>query len=344
MNKEEKKNSLKQSLSKGAELFGKAKKAVVSAADQNNDGKLDFQDVSIMVSSLGTSAKKRVTDVVETAKESGETWNEKRNQQRLEAERSTLRPIFADDVEKSDFAMPRLIRVTDMDKKHEESEICRGAVGYESVFKDIKVLNIFQESIGAFPISLYPEKTTGTYYVDPVFADRYIAMDEYFTFLKVARVNELQKIAQDLGAKHFKVVYVDQSKDVVTKKAAGALSAKLVPGKVDASGQHDSDYEGASQVRIAAEMEFEGHAPVEPTLVYLKKETCIQMLISLRMGSNAMKHQKYTLKLSNSSGIKVKDAIKIDGALNALKCAGSVTVASEAQKEAERFFEYEIDF
>ena len=169
-------------------------------------------------------------------------------------------------------------------------------------------------------------------------------MDEYFTFLKVARVNELQKIAQDLGAKHFKVVYVDQSKDVVTKKAAGALSAKLIPGKVDASGQHDSDYKGASQVRIAAEMEFEGHAPVEPTLVYLKKETCIQMLISLRMGSNAMKHQKYTLKLSNSSGIKVKDAIKIDGALNALKCAGSVTVASEAQKEAERFFEYEIDF
>ena len=116
MNKEEKKNSLKQSLSKGAELFGKAKKAVVSAADQNNDGKLDFQDVSIMVSSLGTSAKKRVTDVVETAKESGETWNEKRNQQRLEAERSTLRPIFADDVEKSDFAMPRLIRVTDMER------------------------------------------------------------------------------------------------------------------------------------------------------------------------------------------------------------------------------------
>ena len=126
---------------------------------------------------------------------------------------------------------------------------------------------IFQESIGAFPISLYPEKTTGAYYVDPVFADRYITMDEYFTFLKVARVNELQKIAQDLGAKHFKVVYVDQSKDVVTKKAAGALSAKLIPGKVDASGQHDSDYKGASQVRIAAEMEFEGHAPVEPTLV-----------------------------------------------------------------------------
>jgi len=344
MSKEEKKNSLRDSLNKSAELFGKAKKAVVGAVDKNEDGKIDFKDVSIMVSSLGASAKRKVADAVETAKESGETWNEKRNQQRQETERSALRPIFSSDINNADFRMPKLIRVTDMDKKHAESEICRGAIGYESVFKDMKVLNIFQESIGAFPISLYPEKAIGPYYADPVFEDRYIAMDEYFTFLKVARVNELQKIAQDLGAKHFRVVYIDQNKDVVTKKAAASLSAKYMPGKVDASGQHDSDYEGASQVRIAAEMEFEGHAPVEPTLVYLKKETCIQMLISLRMGSNSMKHQKYTLKLSNSSGIKVKDAVKIDGALNALKCAGSVTVASEAQKEAERFFEYEIDF
>jgi len=42
MSKEEKKNSLRGSLNKSAELFGKAKKAVVSAADQNNDGKLDL--------------------------------------------------------------------------------------------------------------------------------------------------------------------------------------------------------------------------------------------------------------------------------------------------------------
>ena len=325
-------------------FLDKAKKAIVDAVDQNEDGKLDLKDVSIMMGNIGATTKKKVADIMDSAKESEGLWNEKRNQQRLEAERNALRPIFQGDIENPDFVMPKLIRITEMDKKHAQSEICRGSIGYESIFKDYRVINIYRDNVSAFPLSFYPEKATGAYYVDPVFTDRYIAMEEYFTFLKVARVNELQKIAQDLGAKHFRVIYKEQNKDVVAKKANAALTAKMAPGKVEAGGQHESAYEGASQVRIAAEMEFEGHAPIEPTLVYLKKETCIQMLISLRMGSNSMKHQKYTLKLSNSSGIKVKDAIKIDGALNAMKCAGNVTVASEAQKEAERYFEYEIDF
>lgn len=344
MDQKEKTNNITGARVQRPGFLHKAKKTIIEAVDQNEDGKLDLKDISIMMGSLGATTKKKVTDLMDSAKESEGLWNEKRNQQRLEAERNTLRPIFQEDIEKSDFVMPKLIRVTEMDKKRAQSEICRGSIGYESIFKEYRVINIFREHVGDFPLSFYPEKAEGAYYVDPVFSNRYIAMEEYFAFLKVARVNELQKIAQDLGAKHFRVIYKEQSKDAVTKKASTALSAKMVQGAAGGGGQRESAYEGASQVRIAAEMEFEGHAPVEPTLVYLKRETCIQMLISLRMGSNSMKHQKYTLRLSNSSGIKVKDAIKIDGALNAMKCAGNVTVASEAQKEAERYFEYEIDF
>lgn len=344
MEQKEKQNALKETLNKSSDLLDKAKKAVIDAVDQNADGKFDLKDVSLMVSGIGTTAKKKVAGVMDSAKESGDQWNEKRTRLRMETERNTLCPIFPADLERTEFVLPKLIRVAEMDKKHAESELCRGSVGYESIYKDIRIVNIFRESLGGFSITLYPEIMTGAYYVDPVFEDRYIAMDEYFTYLKVARVNELQKIAQDLGAKHFRVLYKDQSRDVVTKKANALLTAKFISGKADVGGQHDSAYEGASRVSIAAEMEFEGHAPVEPSLVYLKKESSIQMLVSLRMGSNSMKHQKYTLRLSNSSGIKVKDAIKIDGALNAMKCAGNVTVASEAQKETERFFEYEIDF
>ena len=344
MNQKEKENNPTQSSKTIANLFTKAKKAIIDVADKNEDGKLDFKDVSLLVSNAGTTAKKRVTEAMDSAKATESLWNEKRNQQRLEAERNALRPIFEKDIAKPEFAMSKLIRVAEIDKKHAQSEICRGAVGFESVFKDMTVINVFWDNANAFPITFYPEKSAGAYYVDPVFKDRYIAIDEYFTFLKVARVNELQKIAQDLGAKHFRVLYREQNKNAIAQNANASLTAKLIQGKADVGGQHESAYEGTSQVRIAAEMEFEGHAPIEPTLIYLKKETCIQMLISLRMGSNSMKHQKYTLKLSNSSGIKVKDAIKIDGALNAMKCAGSVTVASEAKKEADRYFEYEIDF
>lgn len=32
----------------------------------------------------------------------------------------------------------------------------------------------------------------------------YLALEKYFDYLKIAQVNELQKIAQELGAKHFR--------------------------------------------------------------------------------------------------------------------------------------------
>ena len=46
----------------------------------------------------------------------------------------------------------------------------------------------------------------------------------------------------------------------------------------------------------------------------------------------------------SASGIKEKDAVKIDAALKALKIAGSASLVSEARSESRRFFEYEIDF
>ena len=38
----------------------------------------------------------------------------------------------------------------------------------------------------------------------------YIALDEYFSYLKIERINELQMIAKSLGAKHFKVTYKEE--------------------------------------------------------------------------------------------------------------------------------------
>ena len=100
-----------------------------------------------------------------------------------------------------------------------------------------------------------------------------------------------------------------------------------------------------SSVEIAAEMTCPGHTPVKPQLVYLQRDPSIQSLIALRMDKESpITHQKYTLRLSNSSGMKEKDAVKIDGALRFMKCSGHVSIVSEVRKEANRFFEYEIDF
>ena len=97
-------------------------------------------------------------------------------------------------------------------------------------------------------------------------------------------------------------------------------------------------------IEIAAEMECIGHDPVEPKLVYFQKDDSIKNLICLRMSDNTVKHQKFTLSCSESSGIRMNDAAKIDAALQAMKCNANANVSSKVQSEARRYFEYEIDF
>lgn len=312
------------------EFLDKAKKTVassvdqvISSVDQNDDGKLDFKDLSIL----------------------SDQWNEKKEQLRQETDKRTLSPIFEEDLDSTNFLMSKLIRIVEMDKKHAESDVCQGSIGFESIHKDLRIVNIYPDKAAAFGLSYYPEMDCDVYYVDPTDRDHYIALDEYFNYLKIARVSELQQIAQDLGAKHFRVTYKEQKKSFSAESAKGKLAAKG-PGKQggEADLSHESRSSGYSKVEIAAEMECIGHKPVVPKLVYFKNDPQIQSLISLRMSDNPMTHQIYTLVLSNSTGIKVKDAVKIDAALASMKCSGNTTITREAESESGRFFEYEIDF
>ena len=141
-----------------ADLFDKAKKTVVNTVDQNSDGKLDLKDIGSLTSQ----------------------WSEKRELQRQETERKALCPIFEEDLGSTDFLMPKLIRVIEMDKKHAESEICQGSIGYESIHKELRIVNIYPDKAEAFGLSFEPNMDSDLYYVDPCDRDHYIALDEYF--------------------------------------------------------------------------------------------------------------------------------------------------------------------
>lgn len=312
-----------------AELFSKAKKTVVSAIDQNDDGEFNMKDVAAIAGSISATAKRAAAAVKDSA-----------DARAYDQELKTLSPIFEDDLDSTDFLMPKLVRITEMDKRHAESELCKGSIGHMSAQKELRIINIYRDKTDIFGLSFYPDMDSEVYYVDPIDRNRYIALDDYFGYLKVARVNELQKIAQDLGATHFKVTYKEQRTTKSTKNVTG--NAKAI---ATANLSHAATTNTFSSVEIAAEMTCPGHAPTKPHLVYLQREPSIQSLIALRMDEKSpISHQKYTLQLSNSSGIKENDAVKIDAALKAIKCNAHATVTLEAQKEANRFFEYEIDF
>lgn len=302
----------------------------VLSADQNDDGKFDMEDVSAIAESMSSSIKKGAMSLKETA-------DEKARQMELKA----LQPIFLHDLDSANFLMPKFIRIAERDKRRAESEVCRGSIGYGSDQKGLHIVNIFRDSLDDFGLTFYPDSDSEFYYIDPTDRDRYISLDEYFSYLKVARITELQRIAQDLGAKYFKVTYKEEKVSFTEK--AGSAHVKAVGSNAEAS--HHVEEKKFSAVDIAAENSFPGHMPVKPDLKYMQKDPSIQALVAMRLNETApLLRQKFMLKMSTSSGLKESDAAKIDAVLKGMKFSGNTTVSSEVQNESRRYLEYEIEF
>lgn len=168
------------------------------------------------------------------------------------------------------------------------------------------------------------------------------AIGYWSDYLKQVRISELQKIAQDLGAKHFRVTYKEEKSLFLEKTDTKKVGIKA---RDTAEYEQKKEEKKYSKIEIAAEMECPGHEPVEPELKYMKYDPTVKSLVELRMNTQGpMKRQFLTLKLSNSSGLKESEAVKIDAVLKGLKCSGNSTLISEAQNESKRYLEYEIDF
>lgn len=325
-------------------LWAKARRAVVGALDQDADGTVSKEDMELLAEKLGETARRAAVAVRDPLKDQQARFVEGMDRRRREAELRQLAPVFTMDLTSPDFSLPKLIRIQPKDKRHADSAICQGSIGHMQYSKELRVFTLYPEALGELGLDFYPDRESEIYYVDPVDRDRYLSLDEYFSYLKIARVNELQKLAQDLGARHFRVTFLEQKKSFTSSKVGAGLGAKVSHQGGGAKAEHDSRSDSFSRVEIAAEMSFEGHAPVAPQLHYLQRDPSIQSLIALRMSDNPVMHQKVTISLISSSGIKVKDAVKIDAALSSMKIIGNATVSSEAQSEARRYLEYEIDF
>ena len=295
-------------------ILEKSKNKAVQIADQNDDGKFDLEDVTAMANSVGNIVKKGARTLKETADEKAR-----------QMERKTLLPIVLEDL--NDYPMPKLIRITERDKKYSESEVCKGSIGFWSDFKEVRLMNIFRDSVNVYGISFYPNYDSEFYYVNPVDSDNYIVLDEYFDYLKQVRVGELQKIAQDLGAKHFRVTYKEEKTAFSERRTNKKVGIKSVG---DVSAEQKSEENKYSKIEIAAEMEYDPN---------------VQKLIEMRMDEQGpLRRQTLTIKLSNSSGLKESEAVKIDAILKGLKCTGNSTVVNEVRNESRRYLEYEIDF
>ena len=305
------------------DFVDKAGKDITTALDQNGDGQLDISDFYVF------QAKNQAA--------------QEENQRKADLER--LKPMFQEDFQEDEFVLPKMIRVAGIDKDHADSAACKGSVGYKSVMDDMSVVTIFRDYIDNFGLTFYPDLENGVYYVDPCDRDHYIALDDYFSFMKMQRVAELQRIAQSLGAKHFRVVSREKTEAMASNSIDAAASVKAVGQGGSVGYSHSDGSSSMTSMSIEAEMRFPGHAPIKPELHYLKKEINVINLIEMRMDSlSPLQHQHFSIEMINSSGIKVKDAIKIDAMMKAMKISANTNIVSDAQNEAKRTLEYEIEF
>lgn len=312
-------------------VLEKTKSAIAKVADQNDDEKFDMQDVSLVASKVGESVKNGAAALKESAEERARAL-----------ELKSLQPIFAEVLDERDFVLPKFIRVANRDKKRAESQVCKGSIGYYSDLKGLRLVNIFLDNLEMFNLVFFPDCNSEFYYVDPIDKNRYIALDDYFNYLKVERISELQRLAQSLGAKHFRVTYKEEKTSVAEKIIKANIN---VQGVAAGNGERNLSETKFDTIEIAADMECPGHAPNRPDLKYLQKDPAIRTLIDMRMDEHSpLSHQKFMLKLSNSSGLKESDAVKIDAVLKSMRFTGNTSIVSEARNEARRYFEYEIDF
>ena len=309
------------------------KKKVLKPIAVNPKAKKQIEKAAKDVAKFADKTKEKAIEAGQAAIEAAEKGKQ-------DLDLRILQPIFSTDL--SNVELPKLIRIEDRTKKFIDNPVCEGSIGRSSQPKGVQLVSIFNDSIDAFGLTFYPDCESEFYYVDPSDEHRYIALDDYFTHLKEARVNELEIIAQDLGAKHFKVTYKEEKKSFTKKKGNAKLKVKKV---VEADAKHESTEKNFVGFKIAAESYFPGHDPKVPELHYWEKDSKIQALITGRMDKdNPLLRKTYTLEMSKNSGMKESDAAKIDGVLKALKCTGNATLESEAQNESRRYLEYQIEF
>ena len=306
-----------------SDFIDKAGKDITQVIDQNGDGKLDIADIQT------------ISDRIRA--------NQAEAQRKADLER--LKPLFPEDFERAEFVMPKMICVAEMDKPHAENPVCKGCIGFRTVMGDMSVITIYRDQIDHLGLTFYPELENNVYYVDPCDRDHFILLDDYFSYMKMQRVAELQRIAQSLGATHFRVTYKERSKSVTAHSFDVSLGVKVGNEGPGAKVTHSVNDSSLASISVEAEMRFPGHKPIRPELHYLKKEINIANLIEMRMDPlSPLQHQRFNIELSNSSGIKTKDAVKIDAMIKSMKISGNTTVVAEAQDEARRILEYEIEF
>lgn len=306
--------------------------------------KIKKRDALQKVQKIGQKAHDVAEQAVEKAKEGGKFVGRELEVAKLEFDKKRIRPVFSFDHVINDENMPTLIRIFS-DDKLQEHPVLNGAKGHQKRVRQIDILNIFVEHVEDTGIEYYPCIMETVYCKNPYKSNMYISLDEYFDYLKKAKVDELETIAHKLGAKHVKIEFKKQRERIVALSGNAEVGIKKLGA---AQAKHDQRKEEFASMEVAAEVDFDGNEePLRPELVYFKNESDIIALVNMRIdpdSRNKIKSKTYRLALNKTEEMQENTAIQIDAALKKLECTGDATFQSRVRSAQRTVLEYSIVF
>jgi len=310
--------------------------------------KPNLQNIKEKASELAINTGKVIKDVAEDIPEklqSGKSYiGEQYDKAKYEIDLKRLQPIFAEDLSERTQKRPRWFRVVEYDKRL-ENEACKNSIGFEEKIKREDVIHFYSKDLELLKVNFYPCIQETIYCINPYNENMYISLEEYFTYIKKAKVDELQKIAHSLGAKEVKISLKERKKTFIVKDSKTTANGT---GKANGTIEQKNQNEELMSVEVAADIKFSGDAPPKmPELTYFKYDKDIEALIKMRCNeesANQIKEKTYRISYFNSSEMQEETAIKIDTVLQQLGCAGNSTVQSEVQTKKRMELEYYVLF
>lgn len=314
--------------------------------------KMEFKETKAKIiknaSEAGRIIKKNLEEVPGKVKEGKEFLEVQYGKAKYDMDKKRLHPIFESDLAEYTSNKPFLIRVVDYDKRM-EVEACKGAIGFVEKIKNENILNLYSEFASQAGFQLYPCVTETIYCANPYLDNFYVGLDDYFKYIKKAKVDELETVAYSLGAKHVKISFKEKKKTLVSKDANGKVKGNAFGvAKVNGDMEYSMSSDEFSNIEVYTEVDFDGNdVPSRPELTYFKQESDIAALIRMRLDEdnmNKIKSKTYTFNYYSNREMQEKTAANIDVILKKLNCSGNGTVVSEVQSERRMVLEYSIVF
>ena len=221
------------------DLLKGAKNIVAQAGELLNDKATEAKEKAAQAGELltnkATEAKdvaaqtgevlgNKAADAMVKVAQAGEQLSEKALEAKKDYELRRFKPITREQLPLYTRTMPEMIRIVDWDKRTEE-EVCKNAVAFNDGTKELRVISVLAKNAELMDASFYPDVQEGIYYRDPSNPYSYINLNDYFDYMKKAKVHELNQIAQALGAKHIRITLKAEKKTYVQNNGKIAVNA-----------------------------------------------------------------------------------------------------------------------